>query len=131
MLMDDVQRRLKLAQPGQKTQNVEEQVVKLLDDLIRQMEEDQNQSKAGAGGGSSKGSPLSPADDSRIHGMKAPGEVDPKSMKPGADWGNLDSKQRAKVENLISRDFPAHYRKTIEEYFRKLATRKPSGELEK
>jgi len=127
MLMEDVRRRLKLAQPGQKTQNAEDQVVKRLDEIIKKLEEQQN-GGGGAANGQSNGQPGNPADDSRIHGRKAPGEVDPKSIKTGDVWGNLDEKKRSEVQNLISRDFPAHYRRTIEEYFRKLATRKPSGD---
>lgn len=131
MLMDDIHRRLKLAQPGQKTQNVEDQAVKLLDEIIKKLEESQNQDQSGASGRNSNRRADTPAGDSRIHGSKAPGEVDPKTTKGGANWGNMNAKQRAEVENLISRDFPAHYRKTIEEYFKKLATRRPSGDLNK
>lgn len=128
MLMADVRRRLKLAQPGQKTQNAEDQVVKRLDEIIKKLEDQNNGGKGGSPGADSIRRPGTPADDSRIHGTKGPGEIDPKSLKVGDVWGNLDEKKRAEVQNLISRDFPAHYRRTIEEYFRKLATRKPNGE---
>ncbi len=128
MLMDDVRRRLNLAQPGQKTQNAEDQVVKRLDEIIKKLEDQQNGGGGGSAGRQSNSRPGTPADDSRIHGEKKPGEVDPKTLKTGGEWGNLDEKKRSEVQNLISRDFPAYYRRTIEEYFRKLATRKPSGE---
>lgn len=124
--MSDVTRRLNLARAGQKTQKVEKEIVDLLDELIKKMED---QSSGGGGGGSGKGKAgkgnqsSNAAQDSRVKGSTAPGEVDKKKTKPGANWGNLAEKERAKVKNLISRDFPAHYRQTIEEYFKKLATR--------
>ncbi len=123
--MSDVTRRLNLARAGQKTQKVEKEIVDLLDEMIKKMEDQSN----GGGGGSGQGKAgkgmqsNSAAQDSRVKGSTAPGEVDKKKSKPGANWGNLADKERAKVKNLISRDFPAHYRQTIEEYFKKLATR--------
>lgn len=123
--MSDVKRRLNLARAGQKTQKIEKEIVDLLEEMIKQMEEQANGAGSGKGGGKTgKGNQASnPAQDSRVKGSTAPGEVDKKKLKPGATWGNLDEKERAKVKNLISRDFPAHYRQTIEEYFKKLATR--------
>lgn len=123
--MSDVTRRLNLARAGQKTQKVEKEIVDLLDEMIKNMED-----QANGGGGGGQGKPggkgnqsNNAAQDSRVKGSTAPGEVDKKTLRPGATWGNLGEKERAKVKNLISRDFPAHYRQTIEEYFKKLATR--------
>lgn len=122
--MSDVKRRLALARAGQKTQKVEKEIVDILDEMIKNMEEQANGGGAGQGKAGSKGNQSSnAAQDSRVKGSTAPGEVDKKKLKAGANWGNLDEKERAKVKNLISRDFPAHYRQTIEEYFKKLATR--------
>lgn len=124
--MSDVKRRLNLARAGQKTQKAEKEIVDLLDEMIKNMEDQAGSSGAAMGKGQkgSKGNQSSnPADDSRVKGNTAPGEVDKKKLKPGANWGNLDDKERAKVKNMISRDFPAHYRQAIEEYFKKLATR--------
>lgn len=125
--MSDVQRRLRLARGGDKTQKVEKEIVDLLDEIIKKKEEQaQQQQQQQSGQGSSKGNSNrsnSAAQDSRVKGTTAPGEVDKKKLKSGPTWGNLDDKERARVKNLISRDFPAHYRQAIEEYFRKLATR--------
>lgn len=122
--MSDVKRRLNLARPGQKTQKVEKEIVDLLDEMIKNMEDQANGAASAQGkqGGKANKS-VQAAQDSRVKGSTAPGDVDKKKLKPGANWGNLDDKERAKVKNLISRDFPAHYRQTIEEYFKKLATR--------
>jgi len=124
--MDDVQRRLKLARAGEKVQKVEGEVIALLDEIIKKLEAQQG--GGGGGGGSGDGQNPSnqsgsPANDSTIKGSTAPGEVDKKTLKGLENWGNLDEKQRARVKNLISRDFPAHYRQAVEEYFKKLANR--------
>ena len=37
-------------------------------------------------------------------------------------WGNLASKDRQEALQQIGKDFPAHYRDVIEQYFRKLAS---------
>ncbi len=124
--MSDVKRRLYLARAGEKTQKVEKEIVDILDEMIKNMEDQASGGGAGQGKGKLGGKAnksTSPAGDSRVKGSTAPGEVDKKKLKPGANWGNLDDKERAKVKNLISRDFPAHYRQAIEEYFKKLATR--------
>ncbi|MES2792734.1 MAG: hypothetical protein V4719_24185 [Planctomycetota bacterium] len=124
--MSDVTRRLNLARAGEKTQKVEKEIVDILDELIKKME-DQSNGGGGAGSGQGKAGKGNQsgnaAQDSRVKGSTAPGEVDKKKTKAGGNWGNLADKERAKVKNLISRDFPAHYRQTIEEYFKKLATR--------
>jgi len=36
-------------------------------------------------------------------------------------WGDLPPKQRDEALQQIGRDFPAHYRDIIEQYFRRLA----------
>jgi tetratricopeptide (TPR) repeat protein len=122
--MEDVERRLKLARAGEKVQKVEDEIVSALDDIIKKIEE-QNGGGGGGGGGAQNQSNQSgsPANDSSVKGATAPGEVDKKRLKQGSNWGNLDDKSRAKVKNLISRDFPAHYRQAVEEYFKKLANR--------
>ena len=124
--MEDVERRLKLARAGEKVQKVEDEIVQTLDEIIKKIEE---QMGGGGGGGGGDGQNQSnqssaPAGDSQVKGATAPGEVDKKKLKNAGEWGNLNEKERAKVEDLISRDFPAHYHKAIEEYFRKAADRK-------
>lgn len=120
--MEDVERRLKLARAGEKVQRVEGEIISLLDELIKKIEE---QSGGGGGGGAQNNNnqPSSPAPDAVVKGATAPGKVDPKKFKQTGNWGNLKQRDRDKVKNLLSRDFPAHYRQAIEEYFKKLATR--------
>jgi lipopolysaccharide biosynthesis regulator YciM len=39
-----------------------------------------------------------------------------------AGWGDLPPKQRHEALQQIGKDYPAHYRDVIEQYFRKLAS---------
>jgi len=55
-------------------------------------------------------------------GGKGSGRVTQKGVGHRSDWGNLPPKQREEALQQIGRDFPAHYRDIIEQYFRKLAT---------
>ena len=61
--------------------------------------------------------------DSQVGGLKGPGNVDSKRFRAQANWGTLPEKEQAKAKNLINRNFPAHYRQAVEEYFKKLADR--------
>ena len=53
--------------------------------------------------------------------LKGPGEVDPKDIGKRDGWGNLPPKERQEVMQQIGRELPAHFRETIEEYFKRLA----------
>ena len=55
-------------------------------------------------------------------GGKAPGNVTQKNIGNKSGWGDLPPKQREEALQQIGKDFPAHYRDVIEQYFRKLAT---------
>ncbi len=116
--MDDIRRRLELGRAGPKVRSEEDGVIKALDKIIKKLEEQQQQQQAG--GGSLR--PSSPAPESRILGGKGPGNVTKKDIGAGAGWGNLPPKEREEAMQQIGRDFPAHYRDVIEQYFRRLAT---------
>ena len=119
-LMDDIRRRLDFGRAGTKVRKEEDDVIAKLDKMIEELEkqQQQQQQQQGSGGGSS---PSSPKADSTPGGMKGPGNVDPKNVGNGRDWGNLPPKERQEALQQISKDLPAHYREAIEEYFRKLA----------
>jgi hypothetical protein len=122
--MGDVQRRLELNRVGQKVQEEEKEIVDRLDKLIKKLEEMQNSGGGGGGGQQGQGGPRSssPASDSRVMRGKGPGEIDKRAQKGASAWGNLPEKERARMLQALGRDFPAHYRSAIEEYFRKLAS---------
>jgi len=121
-LMDDIHRRLDLGRAGTKVRQEEDDVIAKLDKMIEEMEkqqQQQQQQQQSSGNGSS--SPSSPKQDSNAGGVQGPGNVDPKNIGSRSGWGDLPAKQRQEALQQISKDLPAHYRETIEEYFRKLA----------
>lgn len=120
-MMDDIHRRLDLGRAGKRVRKEEDDVIAKLDKMIEEMEEQlkqQQQQASGQGGGSS---PSSPKQDSSPGGVKGPGNVDPKNIGGRSGWGDLPPKDRQEVLQQIGKDLPAHYRETIEAYFRKLA----------
>lgn len=119
--MDDVERRLDLGRPGSKTREVEDGVIKSLDKLIKELE-DQAAAAAAAAGAQGSIQSSSPAPDSKPMGGKGPGQVANRDIGHQDGWGELPPKQRQEALQQIGRDFPAHYRDLIEQYFRELAT---------
>ncbi len=116
--MDDIHRRLDLGRAGPKVRGIEDGVIDSLDKLIKRLEDQQQQQSGGGGGGIQSGAPAS---DSQIVGGKGPGNVDRKDIGDKSGWGSLPPKQREEALQQIGRDFPAHYREVIEEYFRRKA----------
>lgn len=119
--MQDVERRLDLGRAGPKVREVEDGVIKSLDKLIEEIEK-QQQAAAAAASASGAMRPSQPAQDSRILEGKGPGQVDRKALGTKAGWGDLPPKQRQEALQQIGKDYPAHYRDVIEQYFRKLAS---------
>lgn len=120
-LMEDIRRRLNLGRAGTKVRKEEDDVVAKLDKMIEELEEQQKKQQQQAGGAGSGSSPSSPRPDSTPGGMQGPGNVDPKNVGSKSGWGDLPPKERQEVLQQISKDLPAHFRETIEEYFRKIA----------
>lgn len=119
--MQDIERRLDLGRAGRKVRDVEDGVIKSLDKLIEDIErQQQQQQQAAAASGSLR--PNAPAQDSKILPGKGPGLVDRKPLGTKAGWGDLPPKQRQEALQQIGKDYPAHYRDVIEQYFRKLAS---------
>ncbi|HEX4590968.1 MAG TPA: hypothetical protein VH120_13615, partial [Gemmataceae bacterium] len=127
-LMDNSERRLDLARPGQKTQEIQKKIVFRLDELIKDVE---NQMKNGGqtacpnpgrqpGQGSNQ--PNQHAPDSTIMTNSGPGVVDQKKLQNlAANWGKLPEKERAKAMMELTKDLPPRYREVIENYFKTLA----------
>jgi hypothetical protein len=121
-LMEDIQRRLNFAHAGKKVRDEEEAVIakldKMIEELEKQQQQQQQQQQSGSGGGSR---PSSPMQESQAGQLKGPGQVDPKNVGKKDGWGNLPPKDRQEVMQQIGRELPAHFRETIEEYFKRLA----------
>lgn len=118
--MKDIKTRLGHGHAGPKVIKVEKEVVDALDKLIKKLEEQQQQAAAAASGGNNIQS-RRPAQDSVPIGGKGPGESIRRKLGSKAGWGDLPPKERQEALQQLGRDFPAHYRDLIEQYFRKLA----------
>lgn len=119
-LMDDIRRRLDLGRAGTKVRKEEDDVIAKLDKMIEEMEQQKKQQQQPQSGQGAM-NPSSPRQDSTPGGVQGPGNVDPKQIGNKSGWGNLPPKERQEALQQISKDLPAHFRETIEEYFRKLA----------
>jgi hypothetical protein len=64
-------------------------------------------------------------EDSRLADLDAPMEVDQRDIGHSSGWGDLPPREREQALQAIGRDFPAHYRDLIEQYFRELAAESP------
>jgi len=120
--MEDIERRLDLGRAGPKVRQVEDGVIASLDKLIKDLEDQQQQSQ---GGGNNVQSSR-PAERSQLMGGRGEGRVTAKRLGGKTGWGNLPPKQREEVLQEIGRLFPSHYRDVIEQYFRKMAAEEPA-----
>jgi hypothetical protein len=116
--MHDVQRRLEIGRAGKQVQVVEKQVLEALDRKIEQLEKQQQQ---GGGGNSSGGQSSTPLQESQLPAQRAPMQVEQKPIGNQSGWGDLPAQEREQALQQIGREFPAHYREIIEQYFRELA----------
>jgi hypothetical protein len=123
--MSDVERRLDLGRAGPKVRGVEDSVIESLDKLIKKLED---QAAAAAAAASNQGNlrPSSPAQRSTPKGGSGPGEIVRRNIGSKSGWGNLNAKQREETIQQIGREFPAHLRELIEQYYRRLASEESS-----
>lgn len=123
--MREIHRRLEVARPDQRTQDLNKDVVERLDKLICDCQKQADAAKKKGGGKPSK-----PAEESKPFQEKSTGEVaDGRRFGDTGKWGDLPEKDRAKALQDLTRDYPAHYRDAVEEYFKKLS--KEGGEPRK
>ena len=116
--MNDVRRRLDIGRAGKQVQVVEKGVIDSLDRIIKKLEDEQQQQQSSSSGGSQGSKPMQ---DSMLPSMKAPMQVDQRDIGSESGWGDLPPKEREQALQQIGREFPAHYRELIEQYFRELA----------
>jgi hypothetical protein len=123
-LMSDSERRLDLGRAGEKVQGVQERIINELDEIIKKIEQQQG---GGGGGGDGEGGnsneSSNPANDSSVKGAEAPGNVDKKKFNKDGQWGNLPEKDQARAKSDLNRNFPTHYQRAIDQYFRKQSER--------
>jgi hypothetical protein len=123
--MEDIERRLDLGRAGPKVRGIEDGVIRSLDKLIKQAEEQQKQNQAAAANTLQSSRP---ADDSRLMGGLGEGRVTRKDLGGKSGWGDLPPKEREEALQEIGRQFPSHYREVIEQYFRKMAGEEPAAD---
>ncbi len=124
--MNDIRRRLAYGRAGEHVQRIERGVVESLDDVIEQLEKQQQQQCQKSPSGAQM-QPSQPMQDSRLAEMEAPMQVDQRDIGHKSGWGDLPPKEREQALQTIGRDFPAHYRDIIEQYFRELAAEPTDG----
>lgn len=117
--MNDVRRRLDIGRAGKQVQVVEKGVVDSLDRIIKKLEEQQQQQQSNKPGGNQQSA--KPMQDSRLPSMRAPMKVENRDVGSQSGWGDLPPKEREQALQQINREYPAHYRELIEQYFRELA----------
>jgi hypothetical protein len=118
--MEDVERRLGLHRAGKVVRKKEDEIIDMLDKLIAKLEEEQKNCQC-QGSGSGPGGPKNPANQPGVNGPTGPGSVTPRTAQ-GAGWGNLSPHKRQEALQQLGKDFPAHYRAAIEQYFRRVAS---------
>jgi hypothetical protein len=117
--MEDVERRLGLSRAGRVVRQKEDEIISMLDKLIEDLEKQCSQCQ-GTGSGSGNG-PQRPANAPGVNGPTGPGTTNPRDAQ-GRGWGNLNDKERQEALQQLGKDFPAHYRAAIEQYFRRVAS---------
>lgn len=121
--MEDIERRLDLGHAGPRIRGIEDGVIRSLDKLIKDLENQQQQSPSESNNLQSS----RPADESKLMGGLGPGRVTRKNLGGKSGWGNMPPKQREEALQEIGRQYPSHYREVIEQYFRKMAGEEPAG----
>ncbi|MBI1825052.1 MAG: hypothetical protein HY287_11490 [Planctomycetes bacterium] len=124
-------RRLKNADGGEVVQTRQKKIVDLLEDMIKQAEEQEKKSQcdksggAGSGGSQSQGgqSPSSPMQKSMLPGGGASeGELRAvRRANPGEAWGAVAPGERERILQAIRESFPSRYRQLVEQYYEELA----------
>ena len=89
-------------------------IISRLEEEARQRQQQQQQ-QGGA-------QPSQPMEDSMPAKLKGPGHVERRDIGNGSGWGDLADKDREQALQQVGREFPAHYRQVIEQYFRRLAS---------
>jgi hypothetical protein len=132
-IMNNVERRLDLARGGPETQKQQKEIVRRLDEIIKELENKCKGCSACNGGGCpnggqpsggppSGGNPSSPATQSGIANNGGPGRVDQAKLRNlQENWGNLPERDRVRALQDLTRGLSPIHREAIENYFRNIA----------
>jgi len=138
--MNVVKDRLEINRGGKKTQKIERDILVRLDEIIKELENQQKGSSSSSGGqcpnggpsqgGQAKGNtPSSPASESALPAGIASGVADKKEDKKlTQDWGNLPEKERAQAQLDLSRRVPEKYQGMIKNYMQNISNKSSGGQ---
>jgi hypothetical protein len=140
--MKAVKDRLDLSRGGEKTQKMEKEIVFRLDEVIKELENQQKNKGSGSnsgncppgGKGNQQADPntntsTSPAIDDYLTNAKGKGEINMKKLQDNANqWGNKNPKERAEAMKEMTRDLPPELRETVERFFKDLSSRIDDGD---
>jgi hypothetical protein len=127
--MDNSGRRLQLARGGPVTQKIQKDIVRRLDEIIKELE---NKKKGNGNGGACPdggsnqpaggANPSSPMPDSQNAKNGGPGLVNSKKFKQAVrSWGSLPEKERRAILLDLTKGMSTKHRQAIEEYFRRVS----------
>lgn len=121
--MQEIESRLHNYRGGPQTQERQKEVIALLDELIKNIEDQCNQSQCSGGSSGSNNRISSPLPDSRIvGGQPGKGEVDKKPLiKDEKVWGKMPEKEKVKALENVQRDLPPRFKEAIEAYTKRMA----------
>ena len=113
-----VKDRLDLGRADEKTRQMQKDVVKRIDDLIKKLE-----TPAAVDPATPTAQPLAPAEDSTAEsGVSGAGAIDMKKLKETAEqWGAKSPKERAEAMREMTRNLPPDLRETVQRYFQGLS----------
>ncbi len=111
--------RLDLGKGGPKTQKIQAEIIRKLDEKIKDTEDQikqkaQNQAKA-----KNQESIQPPSESQSTEGIPE-GKIDNKKLQSGGEWGKLPKKDQVKLSSEISRILPNHIREASEGFSKKL-----------
>jgi DNA polymerase/3'-5' exonuclease PolX len=119
--MSEVQNRLENSKGGSKTQALQKEIVKKLDDLIKQTEDEMNKQNQSSQSAAGKQQQAQPTPDSKIMQGEGKGEVQNKKLIQSSEvWGKMPEKEKIKAMEALSRQLPPHIREAAEGFSKKL-----------
>jgi hypothetical protein len=141
--MKAIKDRLDLSRGGDKTQKMEKDVVFRLDEVIKELEQQQKSQgqgqpnsgncppggKPGQQTDPNTNTPSSPAGDDYITKIGGEGKIDMKKLNDNEkNWGKKSPKERADAMRDMTRDLPPELRDTVERFFKELSARAQADE---
>lgn len=128
-LMSYAAARLGVADTGARVSDSQHKAIELLDDLIKDMEQQEAQQRGAQGRPSAAGGQPRPQPGAQPaeHSVAPPGAGEIGQLhgagraNPGDVWGNMPPAERERVLQRLHSRYPSRYRYLVEQYYRSLA----------